>query len=69
MKTIIWTLAMCSVIYFIYYHVIPYLQTKFMLWKFKMIFKKMAKKYDGETAKSLNKLADDFDEVNKNQEL
>jgi len=40
-----------------------------MLWKFKKVFKKMAKKYDGETAELLNNLAEDFDEANKNQQI
>ena len=68
-KILLWVIAIISISFFLLFYLIPYMQSKFMLWKVKRTLKKMSKKYNGETKDALLKAANDISDLSKNTKL
>jgi hypothetical protein len=69
MIVILWILAVLSFIFFITKYLLPFIIEKIIWFKMKILFKKMSKKYDGETRKELEKLVDKVKKISKETEL
>ena len=68
-SSILWFMAILGVAIFFKYSFIPYIKTKMMFWFFSVRIRRMAKKYDGETAEQLNELAKQLMDVSKSEKL
>lgn len=70
MKEVLWVLATLSTLYFVWYHLIPYLSGKFTLWRAERTIRKVASKHEGtETGQQLTELADKIQELRKEERL
>jgi hypothetical protein len=58
MNLVIWTLAILSIMFFIKHYLIPFLKEKIMYLKMAKEFKKMGKKYTGETGEKFKHLVE-----------
>lgn len=54
---------------FLYFYFIPFIKNKMFYWKTSRMVRKMAKKYDGELANDLNKIADMLKNAAKREKL
>jgi hypothetical protein len=72
-KLLLWAIALIilciAAMYLWYGYIVPYIQTKYILWKSSAMIKKMAKKHTGETAEALNKIAKEFRAAAKNVKI
>lgn len=68
MKIILWALAIISamVLFKILWH---YLSDKVLFWLYSKKFRRMAKKYPGESGDRLNKIADEMKQFSKESKL
>ena len=65
MKTTLWIIISLTVIAFIYYQLIPFVKTKWLLYKTSKQIDKMANKYTGELKQQLKDIANGFRNLNK----
>ena len=69
MKEIFYLIFSLFAAYFIYEHLIPYIFTKYYLWKASRTIDKIAKRNEGEVRKKLEEISSDIKQLNKQTRL
>ncbi len=69
LEAFLWFITIGLFIFFCTFWLAPFLKNKITFWWLSLKIRRMAKKYDGETKKNLNRIADGLMDLSRNENI
>ncbi len=66
---LLWIIAVMGIVYFLWWHLLPFIYTKLVFFILSIKIKRMAKRYDGETREKLLHIGKGLKDISKEEEL